>query len=312
MTGRLVRAMRSLSFLLALAFLAGCAQPPAEAAEPIADFEALDLEATSTTGVIRGVVVDEAIRPVANASVTLTPGDKTATTNLGGTFGFEGLEPGTYFIAVERRGYNATQTSTEVVAGVAEPPIVKVLLTANLGQLPYVEVLQFSGFLSFGAAVFATSIGTTIYGPVSEALSDQSIWTVTFTELPMWAQSELVFEANQPAGGGFIWEMTDTSNTHYGYRETGPSPLLAYWNTTVLEDHNETTLDPEQGIAYRFFGGPHPSCQIPEIPPAPYLWPFGCGLTIQQRADAYIHHFYNFAPAEGWRFTVDGDPEVPE
>jgi hypothetical protein len=308
--------MRWSPILLTLAFLAGCTQPPAAETDPLAGFDDLDLAATATTGIIRGIVVDEAIRPVANASVTLTPGDKGTTTTLGGAFGFEGLEPGTYFLRVERLGYNATQTSTEVVAGVAEPPIVKILLTTNLEDLPYVEVLQFSGFLSFGAAVFATSIGTTIYPTLSEALSDASIWRVTFTELPLWAQGELVFEANQPAGGGFIWEMTDTTNTHYGSRETGPSPLLAFWNTTVLEDHNETTLDPDRGIAYRFFGGPHPDCQLPDPnlpPPLPRNpWPFGCGLTIQQRADAYIHHFYNFAPPEGWRFTVDGAPVVPQ
>jgi hypothetical protein len=39
---------------------------------------------------------------------------------------------------------------------------------------------------------------------------------------------------------------------------------------------------------------------------------FGCGLTVQQRADAYIHSFYNFVPADGWRFTKDGPPQVPQ
>ena len=303
--------------VLVVSLLAGCSgAPDAGPAEPAVDFEGLELEATATTGVIRGIVVDEAIRPLGNATVTLSPGDETTVSTKAGTFGFDDLEPGTYFLRVEKLGYNATQTSTDVVAGVEEPPIVKVLLTANPGTVPYVEALQFNGFLSFGAAVFATSIGTTIYGPVSEALSDTSIWTITFTELPMWAQGELLFEANQPAGGGFIWEMTDTSNTHKGHRETGPSPLLAYWNATVLIENNETTLDPERGIAYRFFGGPHPMCRLPDPdfpPPLPRNpWPFGCGLTVQQRADAYIHHFYNFVPPEGWRFSVDGDPVVPQ
>ncbi len=294
--------MRWLPLVLAFMLLPGCSQaPPAGPAEPVANFEELELAATSTTGIIRGIVVDEAIRPIGNASIQLTPGDKKATTGDGGTFGFDDLEPGTYFLRVERRGYNSTQTSTEVVAGVAEPPIVKVLLGLNPIATPYVEALAFNGFLSFGAAVFATSIGTTIY---DLGIGDTSIWTIKYTELPMWTQGELVWTHNQAAGGMLIWEMTDTSNTHYGYRETTVSPALAYWDTETLVDHNETTLDPDQGIAYRFFGGPHPACDG--------IYGFGCGLTIQQRADAYIHSFYNFVPFEGWRFTVDGDPEVPQ
>jgi hypothetical protein len=298
--------------LLVVVLLAGCSQAPPEEAAPSVDFDELELEATATTGLIRGIVVDEAIRPIGNANVTLNPGERQTVSTEGGTFGFDALEPGTYFLKVEKMGYNSTQTSTEVVAGVKEPPIAKVLLTANPSELPYVEALAFNGFLSLGVAVFATSIGTTIYGPVSEALSDTSIWTITFTELPMWAQGELVWQHNQAAGGMLIWEMTDTTNTHYGYRETTVSPALAYWNTTVLEDEDiqNSTLDPDRGIAYRFFGGPHPLCREPEgsLP----IRTFGCGVTVQQRADAYMHHFYNFAPSPGWRFTVDGDPEVPQ
>ncbi|MHB1261449.1 MAG: carboxypeptidase-like regulatory domain-containing protein [Thermoplasmatota archaeon] len=299
--------MRWLPLLLSLVLLAGCSQsPPAGPAEPVADFEALELAATDTTGVIRGIVVDEAIRPIGNATIRLTPGEQEARTGDGGTFGFDGLEPGTYFLRVERRGYNSTQTSTEVIAGVAEPAIVKVLLGLNPIATPYVEALAFNGFLSFGAAIFATSVGTTVFGPLAEAVGDTSIWTIQYTELPMWAQGELVWTHNQAAGGELIWEMTDTSNTHYGYRETTSSPALAYWDTDTIVEHNETTLDPDRGIAYRFFGGPHPLCKDP------LGATFGCGLTVQQRADAYIHSFYNFVPFEGWRFTVDGDPEVPE
>ena len=299
--------MRWSPSVFVLVLLAGCSQaPPPDDAAPAVDFDELELEATATTGVIRGIVVDAAIRPIAGATVVLTPGDKQTMSTDAGTFGFDALAPGTYFLKVEKLGYNATQTSTEVVAGVEEPAITKVLLTANPSQLPYVEALAFNGFLSLGVAVFATSIGTTIYGPVSEALSDTSIWTIKFTELPLWAQGELVWQHNQAAGGELIWEMTDTSNTHYGYRETTSSPALAYWNTTVLQDDDlaNSTLDPDRGIAYRFFGGPHPLCKVDGT--------FGCGLTVQQRADAYMHHFYNFVPPEGWRFTVDGDPEVPQ
>ncbi|HUR26400.1 MAG TPA: carboxypeptidase-like regulatory domain-containing protein [Candidatus Thermoplasmatota archaeon] len=322
--------MRGMPLLLALTFLvalmAGCTQggSPDEALPP-ADFGELGLEATATTGVIRGIVVDDAIRPIAGAQVVLTPGDKSAVSTEQGTFGFDGLEAGTYFLQVEKAGYNATQTSTEVVAGVAEPPITKVLLTLNPSTAPYLEVLQFNGFLSLGVSIGITSVGTTINPTLAEALDDTSIWTVQFAEVPTWAQGELVWTHNQAAGGMLIWEMVrGGSNDFHGYRETEISPALAYWNTTTLQEQADNVTG--DGIAYRFFGGPHPLLAPGEgvIPPRDQcptvdtvvLGPrnpcaFGYGLTIQQRADAYIHHFYNFAPPEGWRFTVDGDPVIP-
>lgn len=283
--------------------LAGCAgtvvTPPVQ--QETVDFGSV--EATATTGVIRGVVIDEAIRPVFGATVQIASLGANATTNDNGAFSFDGLQPGTYFLQVSKRAFTSIQTSVDVVAGVNEPPIVKVALQSVPSLQPYVDALSYSGFLSFGVAVIATSIGTTVFGPLGEALGDRSIWVVKYDTLPMWAQGELVWTHTQPAGGELIWEMTDTSNTPAGYRETTASPALAYWNTTVIEDRNETTLDPERGIAFRFFGGPHPLCK-------PIF--FGCGVTLQQRADAYIHNFYNFAPNEGWRFTKDGDHPVPD
>ena len=306
--------MRWLPSALVLVLLAGCSQSPAgaDSPEPTVDFGELELEATATTGVIRGIVVDEAIRPLGNASITLTPGDLTTKSTDAGTFGFDDLEPGTYFLRVEHRLYQPTQTSTDVVAGVAEPPITKVLLRADPNaRVPYVEALSFNGFLSLGVAIIATSVGTTIFGPVADAVGDTSIWNVNFTAEPLWLQGELVWQHNQPAGGMLIWEITRSgSNTPAGYRETAESPALAYWDNGTIQDNNETNVDEgddysllEDGVAYRFFGGPHPLCTGVF---------FGCGLTIQQRADAYIHQFYNFVPEEGWRFTVDGEPVVPD
>jgi hypothetical protein len=319
--------MRTVALLSILALLvAGCAETPPPGIP--SDFSGLDLAPTATTGIIRGVVVDEAVRPVANATIRLTPGDARTTSTADGLFGFANLAPGTYFLAVTRPGYNPVQASTDVVAGVAEPPIVKVLLTANATLAPYVDALRFQGFLSFGAAVGITSVGTTINPTLSEVLQDTSIWTVTFDTVPQWAQGELLWEHNQAGGGMLIWEMVvGGTNDFKGYRETAESPALAYWNTSVLEAEAENVTS--AGIAYRFFGGAHPllapssagGTTIPpeeQCPTVPTVvlgnrnpCRFGYGLTVQQSADAYVHHFYNFAPPLDWRFTVDGNPVVP-
>ena len=317
--------MKWMSGGLLVAFLvAGCADGGA-AVEEGPDFSGLGLAASDTTGIIRGIVVDDAIRPVAGANVTVTPGGLTAKTTEAGTFGFDGLAAGTYFLAVERFGYTSAQTSTEVVAGVAEPPIVRVLVSLVPSLQPYVEALQYDGFMQLGVAIGITSVGTTtLQGTLGE---DVTIWVVNFTQVPTWAQGELMWEHNQPAGGMLIWEMVVAgTNDFKGYRETAVSPALAYWNTTTLQAEADNVTGP--GIAYRYFGGAHPALApnsaggpFPPAEDCPVIptvvlgdrnpCRFGFGLTTQQRADAFIHHFFNFSPTEGWRFTVDGAPLVP-
>lgn len=316
------------AFVFGASALAGCTggdSKGAAAGEP--DF---DLQATATTGVIRGLVVDSAIRPLEGVEVALTvpSGEaKTVKSDASGLFGFDGLPPGTYFLRAHKIGFFDVQQSAEVVAGESAPPIVKMLLAPNPSTAPYIEVYAFNGFISFGAAIGITSVGTTITEPTAEALGDTSIWTLNFTVVPDWAQGELVWEQNQPAGGMLIWEMVQGGTNNFrGHRETSVSPALAYWNTTVLRENASSVLD--DGIAYRFFGGPHPLLgpapngtmppeeQCPTIPTVVLgdrnPCRFGFGITVQQSADAYIHNFYNFVPPAGWRFTKDGDPEIPE
>ena len=268
------------------------------------DFSDLDLEATSSTGIIRGVIVDQAIRPLANASVTLTPGGHATTSTADGRFGFDGLEPGTYFLLATRQGHEEAQASTDVVAGVLDPPIVRILLTVIPSQQPYVEAFSYDAFITCGAAIVLTSVGCNTFPDLGEALGDSVYFHFNFDVLPNWTQGELTWDQTQAGGGGMIWEAVNNNvpppQPHYGYRETGPSPALAYINTTILEEEQEWVM--EDGITYRIFAGPHPSCMGIG---------FGCGLTLNQRLTGFIHHFYNFAPAEGWRFTVDGAPLVP-
>lgn len=307
----------SITLLLVAVALAGCAdgagEPPGGGDPALRD---LDLRATEDTGVIRGIVIDASVTPVAGATVTLQGSGASTTTNGNGAFGFSGLEPGSYFLTVEKPGFATVQSSTSVVAGVDEPPVLKVLLERIPGTQPFVEDLFLAGYLTCGAAVFATSVGCTTFGPVADAVGDQSIFSVDYTQAPQWVQGELVWEATQPAAGAFIWEIVrseepQTPQPHIGYRETRESPALAYLNGTVTAEHAEWIV--EKGLDFRFFGGPHELCRIPAEPPAgsPVGWRFGCGLTLEQEAEVFVHNFYNFSPAEGWRFTVDGAHPLP-
>lgn len=329
--------MRALApLVLASLLVAGCSNAGDSANsqggdDPDPEF---GVKATPTTGVIRGVVLDAAIRPLAGAVINLTTGGSTVSGD-DGAFGFQGLEPGEYFLQASKKGFESAQTSARVEAGIDDPPITKILLVLVPSLQPYVDAFVKHGYLGFGVAIGITSIGSTFLGgPVSETLNDAAVWNMQFTQVPMWAQGELVWDQTQPGGGMLIFEMVrgNDNNIYRGYRETSVSPALAYWNTTVLQGEAENVTDPEHGIDYRFFGGPHPMLApgggvVPErgsghpacttVDTGPVLGPrslcaFGYGTTLQQRADAYIHNFYNFAPPEGWRFTVDGEPVVPD
>jgi hypothetical protein len=320
--------------VLALLLLAGCTGGSDGAGtDAPEDIDFGDAKATDTTGIIRGLVVDLAIRPLPGATILMAQDNRTTTSGADGQFAFDGLQPGTYFLFVSLTNYTTMQTQAEVVAGVDEPPITRILLERLESTRPYLETVTKTGFLTLGASIGITSVGSTIYAGLVDVGEDSAIWNMPFTQVPMWAQGELVWDQTQPGGGMLIWEMVkgDGQNSWRGHRETTTSPALAYWNTTVLQSEAENVT--KDGIDYRFFGGPHPLL-APGGPVVPTresghpacttidttdfvlgkrsLCAFGYGLTAQQRADAYIHHFYNFAPPEGWRFTVDGEPIVPD
>lgn len=290
---------------LVLMGLAGCAD---DAGEPEDDeFDDFDesLTATDDTGIIRGVVVDTSITPVPEVTITIVQtGDETLT-NENGAFGFAGLDPGFYHLQPSKLGYNGTQTQVEVTAGVDDPPVLKIQLTEDQSAAPFIQPMYMQGYLTCGAAVFRTSVGCTTVPLVAEAIGDQSVFPVDYDRIPDWVQAELVWESTQSLSGAFIWEITPQgSNTHFGYRETAPSPALAYLDNATLAERGGDLLDP--GINLRFFGGPHELCPATGDPNK-----FGCGVTIEQRTEVFAHNFYNFIPDEGWRFTADGDHPLP-
>ncbi len=138
--------------VLLVAF-AGCAESGGEDKD---DKDLKKIEVTDTTGGIRGVVVDTSITPVMDARVFLNTGEET-TTDEGGVFTFVGLEPGTYFVTAEKLFFDGAQASTQVVAGVAEPPVLTIQIARLAGVVPYVEVNQFDGFYDCAfAAPFIT------------------------------------------------------------------------------------------------------------------------------------------------------------
>ncbi len=133
------------------------------------------VEVTITTGGIRAVVVDEAIRPIEGASVEVMSTDKKTTTADDGTFAVSGLDAGTYIVKVSHPLYGTTQQVADVVAGEAEPKALKFQLIRTILEEPYLETLSFDGFIvcsqDFNALLFSEECGEGVGMPCESPVS---------------------------------------------------------------------------------------------------------------------------------------------
>jgi hypothetical protein len=131
------------------AAFAGCAS---QAPQKAKSDDAPTLEVSATTGGIRGLVVDQAVVPVPGATITIS-GGKNTTSDAKGLFNFTGLEPGDYFLQVVKPGFKSIQVQATVAAGVADPPIVKVLLERLSTAQPYLDFFKLDGFYQCASSV---------------------------------------------------------------------------------------------------------------------------------------------------------------
>ena len=281
--------------------VAGCASENApEPAEPVADFTELELAATATTGIIRGIVVDDAIRPIAGAKLLLQTesGPRETTSTEEGVFGFDALPGGTYFIQATKPGYTSSQTSTEVVPGVEEPPITKILLVLDPATAPYVTAVVWNGFIECSMRVGVPTTTGVGVNACNDVANQDVNFPLSVEGVPDLLQGELIWENTQSLGSGLSFVVGPYSCADVKWsRADGGSPLVIGLNQTDLEGEEDFAED--AGLCYRVF-----SWTADEVAN-------GAGLVLSQRFDAYFHLFYNFLPPEGWQFSVDGEPVPP-
>ncbi|MEA3142798.1 MAG: Carboxypeptidase regulatory-like domain [Thermoplasmata archaeon] len=146
--------------LLAGLALAGCSGKATDAPTGGSIPDPGEVQATDTTGGVRGVVVDQAIRPIkaAHVSVGSASLSKNVTTDASGTFVVNGLPAGTYIVKGTHPLYSTVQQAVEVQAGVKNPAPIKLQLTQKVSDRPYMTTLLFKGFVvcSVGAAFTAS------------------------------------------------------------------------------------------------------------------------------------------------------------
>lgn len=312
--------MRWLPFALALLLVSGCTDTGGGADAPPQDpTKELELESTETTGVLRGVVVDEAVRPLAGVQVSITgPGQHNATTTESGAFGFEGLEPGTYFLQASKLGFGTQQQSQDVVAGVDEPPLVRFQLTADPSTQPFVAAFVFEGYIMCSFSLVAA--GYAACSQVGAVSTDNFDVTYELDRIPDWLQSEMVWDSTQTASDGLSMS----------YSASGDGALLTNWadagGSSPITIQTNRTLNEQWDIGngtdlyIRIFNEPiegtRPSDPVngDDCVDRPVLsgCATGVGLTLQQQFSIYTHAFFGYAPDPSWRFSEASTVPEPE
>lgn len=290
--------------VLMVALLAGCSDGGGGEPDPLEPaFEELALEATATTGVIRGVVVDEAIRPLADATVTLvSDGARSVTTGVEGLFGFSSVPPGTHFLKIQRFGYRELQQSVDVAAGVTEPPALRVLLAKDPSVVAFVQAQVFEGYIECTTSVLVLC-GAPAVLTGQNLTNDRFAWDQYFADNATHLQAEMVWESTQALSPELYFEMEalnagcENSNEDVGLflnSTSGGSPIYATVNETEIDAWSIGTVCP---IWVSIFSGGIEGTPV--------------GVTLQQRFTMYFHTFHGYMPPSGWRFTVDGEPPQP-
>ncbi|MEA3137221.1 MAG: Carboxypeptidase regulatory-like domain [Thermoplasmata archaeon] len=310
--------------LAILPLLAGCAGGNDAQESPLA--------ATATTGILRGVVVDEAIRPILGARITVPLSDGSvlnATTAEDGAFAFGDLLPGGYIVQAHKLAFLDTALSVNVTAGDADPAGVRVLMLADVLNAPFVEAFQFAGFMQCSFTLFVARVAACnpseatqplcslpvplCTGPVQNLTQDKFMAVHSVSrQTARFLQSELVWNAGSQLSSslkavpGSRDPVSGEINDYRPYE--GESPLAMPMPGAVAQ---ALFIGNGKDLVVRVFSGYVNETAPPACLPSPIGCPWGVGATYEQRFDLFTHVFYGFEPPEGWRFSSDGVPPTP-
>jgi hypothetical protein len=286
------------------------------------------LSASPTTGVIRAVVFDEAIRPLAGANVTVLFGGeavRTGATDAQGFAGFQGLQPGSHLLVVSLRGYLEVRQAVDVVAGEGAPPMAKVLLVRQTADLPFHQEFKFEGFMECAAgggnwcfiANYYPCLALQAAGQpcTGNLTNDNSYYDLDgpirgLQRVPDWLQAEMVFESTQAVTPYMTirLDITHPQNVTIdnATAATGPSPVLVAYPPEWMQDWR---LGVDRGLAVEAFPGSPP--EVCALDPPVLLNTCSLGVAAEQRFTYLVHAFYGYTPPEGWRFSEAGTVPPP-
>ncbi|HUR61902.1 MAG TPA: carboxypeptidase-like regulatory domain-containing protein [Candidatus Thermoplasmatota archaeon] len=309
--------------VLASMLLSGCSAAGGHATtttDPLQEAAvAIAVQATPTTGVVRGVVVDDGIRPLAGVSLVLRgAGAANTTSNSAGAFGFQGLPPGSYLLRAARGGYLPAQVGVTVRAGDSAPDIVKVQLATNRSFVPpYVQVQKSRGFIECTTSKLAPCQATNTCLAVlgcNNLTDDRSVFRLQIDPGPAFVQSEWVWEAASDSNQRIRFQMSSDDAARPGcagkwVNQTGDavSPSYATVEGALVGPLKEGSSTCAVKYSVQAGALAEPTCLDPD-PDNGFMCP---GLTFQQDFTVFLHAFYGYHPPAGWRFSQDGDADPP-
>lgn len=259
-----MRALAAAVLLLA----AGCAASPAPGAGPCT-VDCAGPIYKEGTGWLDVVVVDEAIRPVANATVTVASAVG-GQTNVDGVLRFTDVVPGSYIVGAAKATYLPKQETVAVVAG--ETATLRLILAADIRPLPYHTTYPLDGYMEAwgGLAQFA----------VEEASGGTPLCTCRIVMQPDPDLYAVVFEAfwepsvpDPGAVGNFYWfvRQTDGQGLQQGDYCFSPCQVAVGTGTYVQGAELEARLD------------------------GPDVWP-----AARQSFQLFVTLWYHAPPPAGW------------
>lgn len=274
-------------------------------------------------GVIRGVVVDAGVAPVTDATVRVEGTDLQATSDADGAFVFTGLPPGSYFLAASKPGYQSVQAGATVVAGVAEPPLVRLQMDPVPSLVPYALPATHTGWIACEALV-AMFLQPCDAGTGAFREPDNMLFLPGDDRATDAIQLELQWEAQQDVGRRLTQTIGSCDGGAYCdpyagedflCQNWGPSPL--WCRVTALAGEGNGHFCCAEGLHTQGHGkgtGTGVSvhvgadCSVCADPVDPAL---GVGIVFEQQVTAYLWSFYHFEPEPGWLFVEDGEPVPP-
>jgi hypothetical protein len=246
----------------------------------------IDVDEDSPLGAISCVVVDETIRPIANATVSLGGVTETSQSASDGSCAFEDLEPGTYFIHASAAGFFDAQQGVEVESG--EVTTARIMLQLDPALRPFANTHKFEGFIEASASI-ATFAGDLVLELI---LGESPLCRCAY---PFTAGSDteaFVFEAvwtpnvANPAGtDDLYYEFYPTNDVTLESIKSAflESPILIHF------DRNATWGGDDGEFMARLTGAS--------------FW-----VDFQQDYQMFITEWHRGQPPTGWSY-VNGDPQ---
>lgn len=319
--GRIVSPLL-LSLLLLATALAGCADDGGGGTGTTGGGnEPPSVVVTETTGGIRGVVVDEAVVPIATATATIQSTGDSAQSDENGAFVFSGLEAGNYFVTVVHPLYDSVQQSVEVVAGVENPPVARFQLTRVISSDPYISQQQLRGYISCSANVLIPGVGGVLSEECGEGVGVPGVGRVGGN-----AENQAQLDFNVDSGlikslvVEAVWDPSLSVGTS-GSGQSGGFNMGVYIGFSCDPVCSwDTQIDRKDGMSPMYLRNDDPEGFDGDTPLdtagvtadttfSTFTWASSdeTGLLLEQEFEVFITSSYVLELPEGWSL-VNGDP----